>query len=61
MLPKAYLETTIISYLTAWRSPELVMAANYIANATLRHGIEATCRECGFASPVICTPLELME
>jgi predicted nucleic acid-binding protein len=28
MKPKVYLETTIISYLTAWRSPQLVMAAN---------------------------------
>ncbi len=156
MLPRIYLETTIASYLTAWRSPELVMAANqeatrhwweehrtnyelfvseivvreasagdpdaaarrlavlsdlpelaiieeaadladalirnvplpnkaqldalhialstvhrmdylltwncrHIANATLRHGIELTCRDHGFVSPVICTPLELME
>jgi predicted nucleic acid-binding protein len=28
MKPKVYLETTIVSYLTAWRSPQLVMAAN---------------------------------
>jgi predicted nucleic acid-binding protein len=28
MKPKVYLETTIISYLTAWRSPHLVMAAH---------------------------------
>uniref|UniRef100_A0A7C2P061 DNA-binding protein n=1 Tax=Schlesneria paludicola TaxID=360056 RepID=A0A7C2P061_9PLAN len=28
MKPKVYRETTIISYLTAWRSPQLVMAAN---------------------------------
>ena len=28
MKPKVYLETTIISYLTAWRSPQLVMAAH---------------------------------
>ena len=28
MNPKVYIETTIISYLTAWRSPKLVMAAN---------------------------------
>jgi len=27
MKPAVYLETTIVSYLTAWRSPELVMAA----------------------------------
>lgn len=28
MKPKVYLETTIVSYLTAWRSRDLVMAAN---------------------------------
>ncbi len=28
MKPSVYIETTIPSYLTAWRSPELVMAAN---------------------------------
>ena len=28
MKPKVYIETTIPSYLTAWRSPDLVMAAN---------------------------------
>ena len=28
MKPKVYIETTIISYLTAWRSPQLIMAGN---------------------------------
>jgi hypothetical protein len=28
MKPRVYLETTIVSYLTAWRSRELVMAGN---------------------------------
>jgi predicted nucleic acid-binding protein len=28
MKPSVYIESTIPSYLTAWRSPELVMAAN---------------------------------
>ena len=28
MKSKVYIETTIVSYLTAWRSPQLIMAAN---------------------------------
>ena len=28
MKPRVYVETTVVSYLTAWRSRELVMAAN---------------------------------
>ena len=28
MKPRVYLETTIVSYLTAWQSRDLVMAAN---------------------------------
>ncbi len=156
MKPSVYIETTIPSYLTAWRSPDLMMAANqeatrawwdterdhfdlfvsrlvlkeacrgddgaaerrlqalkgipvlaatneaenlaiqlvehhvmpdkaaedamhvaiaavhgmdylltwncrHIANATIRLGIEDTCRVSGYEPPVICTPQELME
>lgn len=28
MKPKVYIETSIFSYLTAWRNPDLIMAAN---------------------------------
>ncbi|MGD9857402.1 MAG: type II toxin-antitoxin system VapC family toxin [Planctomycetaceae bacterium] len=28
MKPKVYIETSVISYLVAWRSPQLIMAAN---------------------------------
>ena len=28
MREKVYIETTVISYLTAWRSPQLLMAAH---------------------------------
>ncbi|MEX2317934.1 MAG: type II toxin-antitoxin system VapC family toxin [Pirellulales bacterium] len=31
MKPKVYLETTIVSYLTAWPSRDLVMAANQVS------------------------------
>jgi len=27
-LHRVYIETTIVSYLTAWRSPQLIMAAH---------------------------------
>lgn len=44
MKPTVYLETTIPSYLTAWRSRELVMAANQEATKawwdTSRHAFE---------------------
>jgi hypothetical protein len=36
MKPSVYIETTIPSYLTAWRSPELVMAANQEATRKWR-------------------------
>jgi len=156
MKPKVYLETTIVSYLTAWRSPQLVMAAHqeatrnwwdeqkdrfdvfvseaviqeasagdesaasrrldvledipeleitdetrdlakqlaaslplpekkildalhiavaaanamdylltwncrHIANAVLRNQIQTICRSAGYETPIICTPLELLE
>jgi hypothetical protein len=51
MKQTAYLETTIPSYLTAWRSNELIMAASQ----------QATCRAAGYEPPVICTPPQLME
>ncbi len=28
MKPKVYIETSVVSYLTAWRNPDLIMAAN---------------------------------
>ena len=44
MKPKVYVETTVVSYLTAWRSRELVMAANQEATREWwdehRHGFD---------------------
>ena len=38
MKPKAYLETTLVSYLTAWPSRELVMAANQAVHEQVQGG-----------------------
>ncbi len=43
-----------MDYLLTWN-------CSHIANATMRHTIEAICRASGFEPPVICTPEELME
>lgn len=43
-----------MDYLLTWN-------CRHIANAVLRHPIEAVCRKGSYESPVICTPLELME
>jgi len=43
-----------INYLLTWN-------CKHIANAALRHRIEAVCRDHGFEPPTICTPQELME
>ena len=42
---------------------DYMMTWNYthIANATLRHRIEAVCRNQGYEPPIICTPQELIE
>jgi predicted nucleic acid-binding protein len=43
-----------IDYLLTWN-------IRHLANATIRRGIEEACRRVGWASPVLCTPEELME
>ena len=43
-----------IDFLLTWN-------LRHLANAALRGKIEQTCREAGFAPPIICTPEELME
>jgi len=42
-----------VGFLLTWN-------CKHIANATMRHAIEAVCREAGYEPPVICTPEELM-
>ena len=43
-----------MDYLVTWN-------CTHIANATLRHRIEAVCRAAGYEPPTICTPQELLE
>lgn len=43
-----------VDYLLPWN-------CKHIANAAMRHRIEAVCRSHGYEPPVICTPVELME
>jgi hypothetical protein len=42
-----------VDYLLRWN-------CKHIANAAMRQGIEAVCREAGYEPPVICTPEELL-
>lgn len=43
-----------MDYLLTWNCA-------HIANATIRHRIEAICRASGYQPPILCTPEELME
>ena len=43
-----------MDYLLTWN-------CTHIANATLRHRIEAICRATGYEPPTICTPQEFLE
>jgi hypothetical protein len=75
MLPKVYIEMTIVSYLTGRPSRELVAQAHrtitqewwetrrssFELYASVIRIVEKVCRGYGFEPPVICTPEELME
>jgi len=67
MKSKVYIETGVISYLTARMSRDLITAGhqpwncNHIANAEIRKNILKLCSQIGYEMPVICTPEELME
>lgn len=43
-----------VKYLLTWN-------CTHIANAALKHRIDAVCRDWGFDPPTICTPQQLME
>jgi hypothetical protein len=43
-----------MDYLLTWN-------CSHIANAAMRPGVEAVCRNHGYEPPIICTPQELME
>lgn len=58
MKPRVYIETSILSYLTALPSRDVMQAARQ--QLTMRPRIEAICRDHGFPPPVICTPDELL-
>ena len=56
MKPKAYIETTIVSYVTAWPSRDVVIAGHQ--QITRQWWQSAADR---FEPTIICTPDELME
>ncbi len=60
--PRAYVETSVISYLTAQPSRDLVVAAHQEVTREWWSGrdrFDLLVSEAGFRPPVICTPLEL--
>jgi hypothetical protein len=54
MKPKLYIETSLISYLTARPSRDLIVAAQQ------QKEISRVSFEEGYELPIICTPYELM-
>ena len=64
-----YLETTVLSYLTARDARDEIIAAHqsvtrtnlrHLAGAVARRRIEHELRRLGYEPPTICTPEELM-
>jgi hypothetical protein len=70
MKPKVYIETSVISYLTARPSRDILVAANQQVTQDWwqdrRMNFELyisqlVCRLNNYEPPVICSPMELME
>lgn len=77
MKSRLYMETSIVSYLTARPTLEPVMAGHQLStrdwwekrrakfeninNAATEEAIKSVCERQGFQCPVICSPEELMQ
>ncbi len=59
MRPRVYVETSVLSYLTALPTRDLVLAAHQQITSEWWTAREAVCRLSGFEPPTICTPEEL--
>ena len=62
MKQKIYIETSVVSYLTAKISKDIVVTWNFkhINNASTKHMIRTVIENVGYDCPEICSPDELL-